>query len=290
MQILQYIINGIALGSVYALISTGFSLIFNVLKFSNFSHGALMTFSAFAGYFIAAASGWGLVPTILVAVVTGSIVALAGEFVAFRRILIRNTSPIYFFVSSITLGTLFEGIVVLQVGANFYNYPRFFGKPLKLAGLVISQSDIIIFCISAFVLVVLALVIQKTRLGRALRSVSFDRDTASLMGIDVTRSIQFAFIISGALAGLAGVFLGINYTLYPTLGSLVVKGFIASVIGGLGSLPGAVIGAMLLGIVETTLISTIGSGYAPVFTFLIMLVFLLVRPRGIAGSNIQEKA
>ncbi len=290
MQILQYLINGIALGSVYALIATGFSLIFNVLKFSNFSHGALMTLSAFAGYFIAASNGWGLVPTILVAVVTGSVVALLGEFVAFRRILIRNTSPIYFFVSSITLGTLFEGIVVLQVGANFFNYPRFFGKPLRLGSLIISQSDIIIFCISAFVLIVLAIVIQKTRLGRALRSVSFDRDTASLMGIDVTRLIQFAFIISGALAGLAGVFLGINYTLYPTLGSLVVKGFIASVIGGLGSLPGAVIGAMLLGIMETTLISTVGSGYAPVFTFLIMLVFLLLRPRGIAGSNIQEKA
>ena len=290
MRILQYVINGIALGSVYALIATGFSLIFNVLKFSNFSHGALMTLSAFTGYFIAAESGWGLVPTILVAVATGSVVALVGEFVAFRRILIRNTSPIYFFVSSITLGTLFEGIVVLLVGANFYNYPRFFGKPFKLAGMVISQSDVVILAISAFALIVLAFVVQKTRLGRALRSTSFDRDTASLMGINVTRTIQFAFIVSGALAGLAGVFLGINYTLYPTLGSLVVKGFIASVIGGLGSLPGAVIGAMLLGIVETLLISTIGSGYAPVFTFLIMLVFLLVRPRGIAGSNIQEKA
>ena len=290
MQILQYIINGIALGSVYALISTGFSMIFNVLKFSNFSHGALMTLSAFAGYFIAASSGWGLVPTIIVAVVTGSVIAVAGEFVAFRRIMLRDTSPIYFFVSSITLGTLFEGIVVLQVGANFYNYPRFFGKPLKLAGLVISQADIIIFCISALALVVLAFVIQKTRLGRALRSVSFDRDTASLMGINVIRSVQFAFLISGALAGLAGVFLGINYTLYPTLGSLVVKGFIASVIGGLGSLSGAVIGAMLLGILETALISTVGSGYAPIFTFLIMLVFLLMRPQGISGSNIQEKA
>ncbi len=290
MQILQYIINGIALGSVYALIATGFSVIFNVLKFSNFSHGALMTLSAFAGYFIAAANKWGLVPTILVAVLTGSLVAVLGEFVAFRRILIRNTSPIYFFVSSITLGTLFEGVVVLQVGANFHNYPRFFGKPLRLNSFVISQSDIIILCISALALIILAFVIQRTRLGRALRSVSFDRDTASLMGINVARTIQFAFIISGALAGLSGVFLGINYTLYPTLGSLVVKGFIASVIGGLGSLPGAVIGAMLLGIVETALVSTVGSGYAPVFTFLIMLVFLLVRPRGIAGSNIQEKA
>lgn len=290
MQIVQYLINGIALGSVYALIATGFSVIFNVLKFSNFSHGALMTLSAFTGYFIAAANGWGLVPTILVAIATGALVALLGEFVAFRRILIRNTSPIYFFVSSITLGTLYEGLVVLKVGANFHNYPRFFGRPYKWAGLVISQSDLIILVISAVALIVLAFVIQKTKLGRALRSVSFDRDTASLMGINVTRTIQFAFIISGALAGLAGVFLGINYTLYPSLGSLVVKGFIASVIGGLGSLPGAVIGAMLLGIVETSLISMVGSGYMPVFTFVIMLVFLLVRPRGIAGSNIQEKA
>ena len=290
MQILQYILNGIALGSVYALIATGFSVIFNVLKFSNFSHGALMTLSAFTGYFIAAANKMGLVPTILVAVLTGSMVALIGEFVAFRRILIRNTSPIYFFVSSITLGTLFEGLVVLRVGANFYNYPRFFGRPFRVAGMIISQSDVVIFCISAVALMVLAFVIQKTRLGRALRSVSFDRDTSSLMGINVTRTIQFAFIVSGALAGLAGVFLGINYTLYPSLGSLVVKGFVASVIGGLGSLPGAIIGAMLLGIVETALVSTVGSGYTPVFTFLIMLVFLLVRPRGIAGSNIQEKA
>ena len=290
MQILQYLINGIALGSVYALIATGFSLIFNVLKFSNFSHGALMTFSAFAGYFVSASSGWGLVPTILVSVLTGAVVSLFGEFVAFRRILTHNTSPVYFFVSSITLGTLYEGIVVLKVGANFYNYPRFFGKPYRVAGLFIAQSDIIIFVISVAALLLLAYMIRKTKTGRALRSVSFDRDTASLMGINVTRTIQFAFIVSGALAGLAGVFLGINYTLYPAMGSIVVKGFIASVIGGLGSLPGAIIGAMLLGIVETTLISLIGSGYAPVFTFLIMLIFLLVRPRGIAGSNIQEKA
>ena len=129
--------------------------------------------------------------------------------------------------------------------------------------------------------------IQKTRLGRALRAVSFDRDTAQLMGIDSTRIIQLTFVISGLLAGVAGVFLGIKYTLYPTLGSLVVKG---SVIGGLGSLTGAIIGAVLLGLTETILLSMLGSGYSTIATFAIMLVFLLVRPQGIAGSNIQEKA
>lgn len=288
---LQIIINGLATGSVYALIATGFSLIFNVLKFSNFSHGATMTLCAFAGYFLAASRGLGLVPTILVAVVAGAFVALFGEFVAFRRITQRNSSSVYFFVSSITLGTLYEGIVTLKVGANFYSYPQFFeNATIKLGSIVISTSDMLMFFCSATALLILAYIIQKTRLGRALRSVSFDRDTSNLMGIDSTRIIQFTFIISGALAGLAGVFLGINYTLYPTLGSLVVKGFIASVIGGLGSLPGAIIGAVLLGLMETLLISTVGSGYTPVFTFLIMLAFLLVRPRGIAGSNIQEKA
>lgn len=288
---LQIILNGLALGSVYALISTGFSVIFNVLKFSNFSHGAVMTFCAFSGYYIAASHGMGLISTILVAIFSGVIVALVGELVAFRRILIRNTSQIYFFVSSITLGTLLEGFITLKAGANFYNYPRFFkSSTIKLGSLVLSISDVIMFICSSAVLLVLAYLIQKTRMGRALRSVSFDRDTASLMGINVTRAIQFAFVLSGSLAGLAGVFLGINYTLYPTLGSMVVKGFIASVIGGLGSLTGAVIGAMFLGIMETFLTHFVGSGYTPVFIFLIMLVFLLVRPQGIAGSNVQEKA
>jgi branched-chain amino acid transport system permease protein len=287
----QVILNGLALGSVYALISTGFSIIFNVLKFSNFAHGAVMTFCAFAGYYIAAANGLGLVPTILTAIITGILVALAGEFIAFRCITQRNTYPIYFFVSSITLGALLEGIITLKVGANFYNYPRFFKQStINLGTLVISKSDLIMFIISTIALIALLLLIHKTRMGRALRCVSFDRDTASLMGINVTRVIQFTFMISGALAGLGGVFLGINYTLYPTLGSLVVKGFIASVIGGLGSLSGAIIGAVLLGFLETLLLYLVGSGYSPICIFIIMLVFLLIRPKGIAGSNIQEKA
>jgi branched-chain amino acid transport system permease protein len=288
---LQIIINGLALGAVYALIATGFSIIFNVLKFSNFSHGALMTLSAFIGYFVSVGMKLPLFPVILISMLAGGLIDLVGELVAFRKITMRNTSSIYYFVSSITLGTLFEGIVTIWVGPNFYNYPRFFkSMVVKFGSLVVSTSDLIMFITSFAILMVLMFFIQKTKLGRALRAVSYDRDTASLMGINVYATIQMAFFISGCLAGLAGVFLGINYTLYPQLGNLVVKGFIASVIGGLGSIFGAVVGAILLGLMETLLINFIGSGYAPVFSFLIMLVFLLVRPRGIAGSNVQEKA
>jgi len=287
----QIIIIGLAVGSVYALIATGFSLIFNILKFSNFSHGALMTLSAFIGYFFAVKTSSSLIPVIIVSMISGGIVAYLGELVAFRKITLRSTSPFYYFVSSITLGTLYEGIVTIWVGPNFYNYPRFFeSMVVRIGDFVISKSDLIMFFSSCLALALLVIFIQKTRLGRALRSVSFDRSTAGLMGINVFGIIQLAFFISGALAGLSGVFLGINYTLYPQLGNLVVKGFIASVIGGLGSILGAVVGAILLGLTETLLINFVGSGYAPVFSFLIMLAFLLIRPQGIAGSNIQEKA
>ena len=287
---LQILINGLATGSIYALIATGFALIFNVLKFSNFSHGATMTAAAFAAYFILEGKGMGLVPTLLVAALSGAAIALFGEFVGFRRILKNHSSATYFFVSSITLGTLYEGLVTIKAGSKFFNISGFFQKPTINVGIIISTSDVIMFCISIVALLILGYVIQKTRLGRALRAVSFDRDTAQLMGIDSTRIILLTFVISGALAGISGVFLGIKYTLYPTLGGLVVKGFIASVIGGLGSLPGAIIGAFLLGVVETMLLSILGSGYSTIATFAIMLVFLLLRPQGISGSNVQEKA
>ena len=280
---LQVIINGIATGSIYALIATGFALIFNVLKFSNFSHGATMTAAAFIAYFLVSSKGMGLVSTLLIAGLAGALISLFGEFVGFRRILKNHSAPTYFFVSSITLGTLYEGLVTIKAGSNFFNFPSFFKSPtVNVATLVVSTGDLMMFGISAVALIVLAYVIQKTRLGRALRAVSFDRDT--------TRIIQLAFVISGILAGIAGVFLGIKYTLYPTLGSLVVKGFIASVIGGLGSLTGAVIGALLLGILETILLAALGSGYSTIAVFAVMLVFLLIRPQGIAGSNVQEKA
>ena len=288
---LQILLNGISTGAVYSLIAIGFAMVFNILKFSNFSHGATMTASAFIAYFLVASKGWGLVPTLLCSAVAGSVIGLCGEFIGFRRILNNHSAPTYFFVSSITLGTLYEGLVTLKTGTNFYVYPNFFEvATIKIADAVISKENVIILVIAAIALTVLAFVIQKTSIGRQIRAVSFDRDTAKLMGINSTLIIQVVFMISGFFGGLAGCFLGIKYTLTSTLGSLVVKGFISSVIGGLGSLTGAVIGAMLLGILEALFLSLWGSGWATIASFAVMLIFLLVRPQGIAGSNVQEKA
>lgn len=289
---IQILLNGLAIGSVYALIATGFALIFNILKFSNFSHGSLMTASAFIGYYVAVATNWPLIPILLVSMVAGGCISLFGEFVGFRRITVRDSPPFYYFVSSITLGTLYEAIVIKKIGAGFYVYPKFFKNPtIWIGDLVVQRSSVIMLIISMITLALLVFIIQKTKMGRALRAVSFDKDTAYLMGIDVYRTIRFAFIISGVLGGLAGVFVGIfTSTLTAQLGGIVVKGFIASVIGGLGSITGAVMGAIILGLLETFLIYFIGSGYSPVVIFFVMIVFLLVRPQGIAGTNVQEKA
>ena len=288
---LQILLNGISTGAVYSLIAIGFALVFNILKFSNFSHGATMTASAFIAYFLVASKGWGLAPTLLCSACSGAVIGLIGEFIGFRRILLNHSAPTYFFVSSITLGTLYEGLVTLKTGTNFYVYPNFFDvSTVNISNAVISKENIIILAISAVALIILAFVIQKTSIGRQIRAVSFDRDTAKLMGINSTLIIQVVFAISGFFGGLAGCFLGIKCTLTSTLGSLVVKGFISSVIGGLGSLTGAVIGAMLLGIMEALFLSFWGSGWATIASFALMLVFLLVRPQGIAGSNVEEKA
>ena len=288
---LQIFLNGISTGAVYSLIAIGFALVFNILKFSNFSFGATMTGSAFIAYFLVASKGWGLAPTLLCSAAAGSLIGLVGEFIGFRRLLNNHSASTYFFVSSITLGTLYEGMVTLKTGTNFYVYPAFFeNATVQIGSAVISKENLIILAISVVALVILAFVIQKTAIGRQIRAVSFDRDTAKLMGINSTLIIQVVFMISGFFGGLAGCFLGIKYTLTSTLGSMVVKGFIASVIGGLGSLTGAVTGAMLLGIMEAIFLSIWGSGWATIASFSLMLVFLLVRPQGIAGSNVQEKA
>lgn len=295
---LQNIFFGLSLGAVYSLIAVGFALVFNILKFSNFSHGGVMSFTAYAGYLAYVgcfdgriSSNWMFFAVVTTAAVVGALTAVAIERVGFRR-LRRNQAPvIYYFISSITLGILLENIITIFASSNFYSYPVFFSSSnLALLGTTFSVADVATLLVSSASLAILLVVLYRSKLGLAVRTVSFDVNTASLMGIDPDRVVMATFAMSGALGGISGVFLGMNYSLYPQLGQLVVKGFIASVIGGLGSITGAVIGALLLGIVEVALIGMVGSGWMPACVFVIMLVFLLVRPRGIAGVIVQEKA
>lgn len=295
---LQNIFFGLSLGAVYSLIAVGFALVFNILKFSNFSHGGVMTFTAYAGYLAYAMvfkghfSGPALfLAVVATAAVVGALIAMLIERVGFRR-LRRNQAPvIYYFISSITLGILLENIITIFASSNFYSYPVFFPQAnFSVFSISFSVVDFVTLFFSCAALGILLVVLYRTKLGLAVRTVSFDVNTASLMGIDPDRVVMATFALSGALGGISGVFLGMNYSLYPQIGQLVVKGFIASVIGGLGSITGAVAGAFLLGILEVALIGMVGSGWTPACVFVVMLVFLLLRPRGIAGVIVQEKA
>jgi len=191
------------------------------------------------------------------------------------------------------MGILLENLVTVFFSSNFYAYPRFFATTaLRFGELTVAVTDVLMLSISLGALAILMLVIHRTMLGTAIRALSMDANAARLMGINVNLVIAAVFVVVGVLGGIGGVFLGINYTLYPQLGRLIVKGFVASVIGGLGNILGAVIGALLLGVLEILLIGVpfIGSGLSPVVVFVILLVFLILRPQGIAGVVIKDKA
>ena len=296
-MLVQNILNGISLGSVYALIAVGFALIFNVLKFSNFSQGGVMTVTAYAGYVASRYLSDRLDSLVLfaavlaAAAVSGAVIAAAVERLAFRRLRRTKSEPVYYFISSITMGILLENLITIYASSNFYSYPRFFTtSAVPLFGVNVAVTDMMMFALSIASLLALLFILHRTKIGLGIRAACFDVNTVQLMGMNPDFLVTTALMISGALGGVSGVFLGMNYTLYPQLGQMVVKGFVASVLGGLGSIHGAVIGAVLLGVLEIFFISWVGAGWAPVFVFIVMLAFLLVRPRGIAGIIVQEKA
>ena len=289
--IIQQAVNGISKGAVYALIAVGFALIFSVLKFSNFAHGGMISISAFIGYYFAKTLGMGLFLSTLLAAIAGGVIGILLDTIGFYNLRKRKSPRIFYFVSSITCGILFMNILTILFGTTYYSMPSFFENPvIKLGEVRIITLDAVILGVCIVLLVVLMIVIKKSKLGLAIRTVAIDDTTATLMGINSNTIVRITFFIAGGLAGVAGVFLASNYTIDPFLGNMVVKGFIASVIGGLGSLPGAIIGAFLLSIVEVVLTIITGDVIAPAIIFVLTLGFLLIRPNGIAGKFIQEKA
>ena len=287
---MQYLITGLAIGAVYALIAVGFAMIYSILNFSNFSHGVIMACGGFIGYFLITAGCPWVLTFILTAIACG-LLDVAVEFLAFRRLRIKRGPLIYLFVVSITVLSLIENVLAKAFGKNIFGFPPLFKvTTINIMGAVIPKTYILMFVVSIALLIMLNLFLQKTRLGIAIRAAATDLDTCSLMGIRVNLVISIAFFVTGVVGGIAGMFLGINYTVYPQMGQLVVKGFMASVIGGLGSLNGAIAGAFMLGVIETILTYFFGASLAPIGTFVILVAFLIFRPQGIAGISADQKA
>ena len=290
---LQLLINGICLGAVYALIAVGFAIVFSVLKFSNFAHGGMISACAFLGYFFQASFEtpppiW---VTSIFSSVSGVIFALFLDTIAYRSIR-RNKSPnIYYFLASLTISIIITSILNIFFSKNPLAYPALFSSTtFSVGSLKISKMDTMILAVSVVLLVALMLLINKTKIGLAIRAVAINPETSKIMGINSSLIIIMVFSIAGCLAGVSGVLLGCKYGVYPDLGqTMMIKGFIASVIGGLGSLGGAIIAAFALGIIEMIWTYMFGSLSTPVMTFVVMLLFLFIRPQGISGKFSKEK-
>lgn len=265
---IQLIINGIALGSVYSLIALGFTLIFSVLKFSNFSHGGVMVVSAYFAYIVCKSWNLGFVPMILITVLFGGCLSCLVQFIGFERLRRTKGSSMLFFVSSANLGTLLQNIIILMFASSYYSYPSFFSRSFFQINenLTIAVTDMIMLGLSAVGILVLMYILYKTRMGISIRALSMDSDTAKLMGINVSFVMALTFFISGMLAAIAGVLCGMKFLLYPQLKDLVMKGMTASILGGLGNISGALYGGLLLGLLEVFMTNFVGSSLQPACT------------------------
>ena len=290
----QLIVNGIAIGAVYALFGAGFALVFGVLKFSNLAHGGVVSAAAYAGFLFQANINptppfW---LTAIFTVFMGMLFTFLVDMLGFYRLRSKNANRLFFFLMSITFAMLIEQILIANWGTMMFAFPPLFPTPTaSLFGITFSRLDIMILGIAVVVLAALIFLIERTKMGLAIRAVAIDARVSQLMGINSSRLITITLIIAGALAGITGLMLGIRFSVFPALGpSIALKGLIASVIGGLGSLSGTIFAAIMLGVVEVICIFYWGAEITPLLLFGIMLFFLMVRPQGIAGRFAQDKA
>lgn len=293
MSFITYLINGISLGSIYALIALGYTMVYGIAKMLNFAHGDVIMVGAFTVYTLCSTLGLPPVVGVLVAVVLCTALGMGIEKVAYKP-LRKAASPLAVLITAIGVSYLLQNLALLIFGANTKSFTSVVSmEPIKLADgqLSISGETIvtIVFCI--IIMIGLMLFINKSKLGQAMLAVSEDKGAAQLMGINVNGTISLTFAIGSALAAIAGVLLCSAYpSLTPYTGSMPgIKAFVAAVFGGIGSIPGAFIGGILLGIIEIFGKAYISSQLSDAIVFAVLIIVLLVKPTGLLGKNIQEK-
>ena len=292
MSFLSYLINGISLGSVYAIIALGYTMVYGIARMLNFAHGDIIMVGGFTVFTIVTTMGGSPVVGILASVVVCTVLGVTIERVAYRPL--RDASPLAVLITAIGVSYLLQNVALLIFGSNARQFTSVITVPaLKLAGGKLSISSVTIVTILSCIVIMAALMtfINKTKMGQAMLAVSEDRGAATLMGINVNRTISVTFAIVSALAAVAGVLLCSAYpSLSPYTGSMPgIKAFVAAVFGGIGSIPGAFIGGILLGIIENLAKAYISSQLSDAIVFSVLIIVLLVRPTGILGKKMTEK-
>ena len=292
MSFLQYLINGISIGAVYAIIALGYTMVYGIAKMLNFAHGDVIMVGAYVSYCVTSYLGLPAVVSILVAVIVCTLLGIVIEGLAYKPL--RGTPSLAVLITAIGVRYFLQNAAQLIFGSAPKNFKSIVTmKPLNLfgGGLTITGEVLITIVICVAIMVGLTLFTSKTRIGKAMRAVSEDRAAAQLMGINVNQTISLTFAIGSALAAIAGVLLCSTVpTLMPTTGAMPgIRAFTAAVFGGIGSIPGAMLGGILLGIIETFSKAYISTQFSDAIVFSVLIIILLVKPAGLLGKQIQEK-
>jgi branched-chain amino acid transport system permease protein len=293
---LQQLVNGISIGSIYALMAVGYSLVYSIMNFSNFAHGSVIMLGAYFGYFALTALGLPFALAFFLAACGTGLVAVLLERLAYKPLRDRNAPFLYFIITAMGASIFIDNGVIATIGPTpkifpLAQLPEFIRMgTIKLGPVEIGRVDVAMFVITVICLVALILFIDYTRIGKAIQATAFNMKASALMGINTNFVIILVFAIGGALAGVAGVLYGIKYQVYPQMSAITLKSFIAAVFGGLGSLPGALLGSLLLALIETFVSGYLSTQLRDIFSFLILITMLVVRPSGIMGKSMEEKA
>jgi len=297
-QFFQQLLNGIAWGGIYALVALGYTMVYGVLKLINFAHGEVYMVGAMTGYYAAHAFGLarepsaaGLAAVLLVSMITCALLGATIERIAYRPL--RGAPRLAPLITAIGVSLLLQNAGQLVFGAD----PKFFPpllesrEVIRIGALAVSNIQLAVVVTALVLMAGLELVVMRTRFGRAMRAVSVDAPAAALMGVNVDRVIAGTFMLGSALAAAAGILVGLsNPKIDPLMGLLPgLKAFVAAVLGGIGSIPGAMIGGLLLGVVETLVSAYLSSTYRDAIAFVILIAILIYRPTGLFGSAQTEK-
>ena len=292
MSFISYLIAGISLGSIYAIMALGYTMVYGIAKMLNFAHGDVIMIGSYVVFYGVNSFGWNPFVSILVSVVVCTVLGIVIEKIAYKPL--RRAASLAVLITAIGVSYLLENLALLFFGSASKAFPDVIGLPaISLAGgqLKLPGTTVFTIFVCIVIMVGLMLFIKKTRAGQAMLAVSEDKDAAQLMGVNVNRTISLTFAIGSGLAAIAGVLLCSQYhVLNPYTGALPgIKAFTAAVFGGIGSIPGAFVGGLLLGIIEDLSSAYISSQLANAIVFAVLIIVLLVKPTGLFGKKIREK-
>ena len=278
---IQQVITGLSIGSIYALLAVGYALIFSIYNFSNFAFGVIMMVGTFGSVYAINLAGAPLPVAIIAGMIVAAGISLLVELSTYRPMRRKNSPRLYLMIAGIGVNMFIENLAIQTIGSSVKPFPSDWGRIILNIGDISGLSVVMLICLWLF--------IYKTKIGLGIRASAYDVNTTGLMGVNVDMVSLAVFAISGLAAGLAGVFYGMKYTVYPSMGAVSNKAFVASVIGGLGSLPGAVIGGLLLGLLETMVSAYVSSKLRDMIAYLVMILILVFIPNGLLGKSVKDK-